>query len=48
MYAGEVSPDFISPVNDAVHSEVTAWQGRPLEPMYPVVIFDALPVKITP
>ena len=26
--------------------EVTAWQSRPLEPMYPVVFFDALRVKI--
>ena len=24
----------------------TAWQTRPLEPMYPVVFFDALRVKI--
>jgi hypothetical protein len=42
MYAVEVSPDFISTVTDAVHEEVTAWQSRPLEPMYPVVVFDAL------
>ena len=27
-------------------AEVTAWQARPLEPMYPVVFFDALRVKI--
>jgi hypothetical protein len=33
-------------VTDAVMSEVTAWQGRPLEAMYPVVFFDALRVKI--
>jgi putative transposase len=46
MYAVEVSPDFISTVTDAVHAEVTAWQARPLEPMYPVVFFDALRVKI--
>jgi transposase-like protein len=46
MYRVEVSPDFISTVTDAVHSEVTAWQSRPLEPMYPVVFFDALRVKI--
>jgi transposase-like protein len=26
--------------------DVTAWQARPLEPMYPVVFFDALRVKI--
>src|SRR5919197_5062784 len=46
MYAVEVSPDFISTVTDAVHTEVTVWQSRPLEPMYPVVFFDALRVKI--
>jgi putative transposase len=46
MYAVEVSPDLISTVTDAVAAEVTAWQARPLEPMYPVVFFDALRVKI--
>jgi transposase-like protein len=46
MYGTEVTPDFISGVTDAVLSEVTAWQSRPLEPMYPVVFFDALRVKI--
>ena len=46
MYAVEVSPDLISTVTDAVQAEVTAWQQRGLEPMYPVVFFDALRVKI--
>ena len=46
MYAVEVSPELISNVTDAVMSEVTAWQARPLEAMYPVVFFDALRVKI--
>ncbi len=46
MYATEVAPDFISGVTDAVLSEITAWQARPLEPMYPVIFFDALRVKI--
>ena len=46
MYAVEVSPDLISTVTDGVVAEVTAWQSRPLEPMYPVVFFDALRVKI--
>lgn len=46
QYATEVSPDFISPATDEVMTEVTAWQPRPLEPMYPVVFFDALRVKI--
>ena len=46
MYSVDVSPDLISSVTDAVMSEVTAWQSRPLESMYPVVFFDALRVKI--
>jgi len=46
MYAVDVSPDLISSVTDAVMSEITAWQSRPLEAMYPVVFFDALRVKI--
>jgi len=46
MYAVEVSPDLISTVTDAVHAEVTAWQQRALEAMYPVVFFDALRVKM--
>jgi transposase-like protein len=46
QYATEVSPEVISSVTDAVMSEVTAWQTRPLEPLYPVIFFDALRVKI--
>ena len=46
QYGTEVAPDFISSVTDAVMAEVGTWQARPLEPMYPVVFFDALRVKI--
>ena len=46
MYAVDVSPDLISSVTEAVISEVSAWQSRPLERMYPVVFFDALRLKI--
>lgn len=46
MYSVDASPDLISRVTDEVMSEVMAWQARPLEPMYPVVFFDALRVKI--
>jgi len=46
QYGTEVSPEFISSVTDEVMAEVTAWQARPLESMYPVVFFDALRVKI--
>ena len=46
QYGTAVSPEFISSVTDEVMAEVTAWQARPLEPLYPVVFFDALRVKI--
>ena len=46
QYGTEVSLDFISSVTDTVMTEVTAWQSRPLEGVYPVVFFDALRVKI--
>jgi hypothetical protein len=46
MYHVEVSPDFICSVTGVVMSDVTAWQARPLEPIYPLVFFDALRVKI--
>jgi putative transposase len=45
-YGTEVSPEFISSVTDAAMEKVTAWQARPLEPMYPMVFFDALRGKI--
>jgi putative transposase len=46
LYGVEVSPSLISTVTDAVLEEVTAWQQRPLAPLYPVIFFDALRVKI--
>lgn len=46
QYGTDVSPEFTSSVTDAVMAEVSAWQSRPLEQMYPVVFFDALRVKI--
>jgi len=46
LYGIEVSPELISTVTDAVHEQVTEWQNRPLEPLYAVVFFDALRVKV--
>jgi putative transposase len=42
----QVSRDTISNITDAVADEVTGWQTRPLDPVYPVVFFDALVVKV--
>ena len=46
LYQIEIAPSVISTVTDAVLEEVTQWQQRPLEAVYPVVLFDCLRVKI--
>lgn len=46
IYSVDVSPDLISDVTDEVIKEVVEWQNRPLDPIYPIVFFDALVVKI--
>ena len=46
LYGIDVSPDLISTVTDAVLDEVASWQQRPLDPVYPLVFFDAIRVKI--
>ena len=46
LYGIDVSPDLISTVTDAVLDEVAIWQQRPLDPVYPLVFFDAIRVKI--
>ena len=46
LYQVEVAPGLISAVTDEVLEEVAAWQQRPLESCYAVVLFDCLRVKI--
>jgi putative transposase len=46
LYGIEVSPDRVSAVTDAVLDEVAEWQNRPLEALYPLVVLDALRVKV--
>src|SRR4051812_27268242 len=46
LYGTEVSPTLISAVTDAVAAEAAEWQSRPLEPLYPVVFFEAIRVKV--
>jgi putative transposase len=46
LYGVDVSPDLISAVTDAVLDEIAAWQSRPLEPVYPLIFFDALRIKV--
>jgi transposase-like protein len=42
----DLSHETISKITDEVLEEITAWQRRPLEPLYPVVYLDALVVKV--
>ena len=46
IYGVEVSPDLISEVTDEVIHEVTEWQNRALDPIYPILYLDALVVKV--
>lgn len=46
IYGVEVFPGLISNVTEAVMEEVTAWQSRPLESLYPIIYLDALQAKI--
>lgn len=46
MYGVEVSPDLISKVTDAVADELTAWQNRPLDAIWPIIYIDALWIRI--
>jgi putative transposase len=46
VYGAQVSPALISRVTDVVADEITAWQTRPLDAVYPIVYIDALVIKI--
>ena len=46
LYGIDVSPDLVSAVTDAVLEEVTDWQNRPLEAVYPLIFFDAIRIKV--
>lgn len=46
LYGVEVSAGLISNVTDAVEEERKLWQNRSLEPVYPIVYFDAIVVKV--
>jgi putative transposase len=46
IYGTEVSRDTISRITDAVVEDMVAWQNRPLDRVYPVILIDAIVVKI--
>jgi putative transposase len=46
LYGVDVSPSLISAVTDTVIEDVKAWQGRPLDAVYPIVYLDAIHLKM--
>ena len=46
VYDTTVSRDLVSRVTDAVLVEMREWSSRPLDPVYPVVLIDAIVLKI--
>jgi putative transposase len=46
VYDTDISRDTISRITDAVIEDLLAWQNRPLDAVYPVILIDAIVVKI--
>jgi len=46
IYGSEVSRDLVSRVTDAVIEDMQQWQSRPLDACYPVLLVDAIVLKI--
>lgn len=46
MYDADVSPTLISKVTDAVKEQVTEWQNRQPDALYPIVYMDCIVVKV--
>ncbi|MEY9988198.1 putative transposase [Streptomyces sp. V4I8] len=46
VYGSEVSPALVSRITDVVADEITAWQNRPVDDVYPILYIDALTVKV--
>jgi putative transposase len=46
IYGTDISRDTISRITDAILDDMTSWANRPLDRVYPVVLIDAIVVKI--
>ena len=42
LYDVDISPELVSKISEKIMPEVTAWQNRPLEAVYPFVFLDAI------
>ena len=46
IYDTEVSRETISKITDEIVSDMAVWQNRPLDAVYPVLLIDAIVVKV--
>jgi putative transposase len=46
IYGTEVSRETISKITDEVVGDMLAWQNRPLDRVYPVLLIDAIVIKV--
>lgn len=46
IYGTEVSRETISKITDVIVEDMLAWQNRPLDAVYPVLLIDAIMIKV--
>lgn len=46
IYGTDISRETISKITDRVVDDMAAWQSRPLDRMYPVLLIDAIMIKV--
>ena len=46
LYDVEISPELVTKITEKIMPEVTAWQNRPLEKIYPFLFMDAIHYKV--
>lgn len=46
LYDVEISPELVTKISEKIMPEVTTWQNRPLESVYPFIFMDAIHYKV--
>jgi putative transposase len=46
VYGQDISRELVSKVTDRVVADMEVWQARPLDPVYPVILIDAIVMKV--
>ncbi len=46
IYDTEVSRETISKITEVIVADMAVWQNRPLDAVYPVLLIDAIVIKV--